>query len=61
MKVICEKTKTCTRDPQCGAKVTHDSGHCEPCPFNKTAVCVEVKTLLCFEGEEHEMKSCGEE
>jgi hypothetical protein len=56
MRVVCEKSKTCTRDPQCGAKVPHDSGHCEPCPFVKTAVCVEVKTVVCFKGEEYILK-----
>ena len=59
MRVICENTGTCTRDPQCGAMIPHNDGHCEPCPFVPTAKCVEVKTVLCFGGEEHEMPCCS--
>ncbi len=56
MKVICNKAKTCRRE--CGAKTSHTDNHCEPCPFDTHAECVKVKvkTVLCYQGEEYEMK-----
>lgn len=55
MRVVCNKIKTCPK--YCGAKQPHDNSQCEPCPFHDNVKCVEVKTFLCYQGEEHEMES----
>lgn len=43
VKVLCSKAGTCKKDIQCGGLIPHDSRDCEPCPFDKDAVCVRIK------------------
>ena len=56
MRVMCRKAKTCVVEG-CGAKVPHDDRDCEPCPFDKSTDCVKVRTLLHYQGEEHELEA----
>lgn len=40
--VACEYLSTCQRVTDCGAKIPHHPGHCEPCPFVRGATCIPV-------------------
>ncbi|KKK75498.1 hypothetical protein LCGC14_2873100 [marine sediment metagenome] len=58
MRVICPKVNICSE--QCGAKKPHQQDDCEPCPFGSNVICVKVKTVLIFEGEEIEFQETKE-
>lgn len=62
MKVICINALNCTYDSQCGANKPHDDGHCEPCPFNRTAICVAIKedTPCCDSPAKDKCEQCQE-
>ena len=60
MKVICNKIKECDESNMCGGAMPHqhDENECGKCQFIKGQKCepVEVKKVLNFMGEKHELK-----